>query len=325
MTADGTQITTAAELDALPVGSVVRDNVGDAGLVDEPGMIRYAEAIGMVSAYVVKHYAPLTVLYRPDAPQPTPVPADAVERAARAMFDVKSDGGDEAWDEVHPNVQEHYLALARAALAPARAGEAERVYPSVECPGQFVGWSAFGATYPDTVCATACTWPEGSNPGPVLCDADDEFRPRDIPCPACDPRGFAEYEGDPEAPLAVYRLIGLLPARAAGDGAEVDGWAERVADLLPEDYAVDDDPRRVIEAAIPRLLAELGAQFDRGLAARGDAVAPAVTAEQVVEAANVLWEHQTGYRRETAPPSARADRQRQVRRVLAALGIEVQP
>lgn len=48
---------------------------------------------------------------------------------------------------------------------------------------------------------------------------------------------------------------------------EDDGWAERVAALLPEDYAIDDDPRRVIEAAIPRLLAELGAQFDRGVSA----------------------------------------------------------
>lgn len=77
---------------------------------------------------------------------------------------------------------------------------------SVACPGQFVGWSAFGATYPDTVCATSLTWPEGQDPGPVLCDADDDLRPRDVPCPVCDPAGFADYEDDP---AAVYRLCGL--------------------------------------------------------------------------------------------------------------------
>lgn len=84
-------------------------------------------------------------------------------------------------------------------------------YPSVECPGQFVGWSAFGANYPDTVCATALFWGSGFDPGPVLCDADDDHRPTDIPCPACDPVGFAEYADDPDAPTAVRRLCGLVP------------------------------------------------------------------------------------------------------------------
>lgn len=90
-----------------------------------------------------------------------------------------------------------------------------RVTPQgAECPGQFVGWSAFGARYPDTVCSTSLTWAAGTAPSsPTLCDADDDHRPRDIPCPACDPAGFDEYAGA-GAHLAVYRLCGLTRAAA---------------------------------------------------------------------------------------------------------------
>ena len=73
------------------------------------------------------------------------------------------------------------------------------------CPGTFTRWSAWGATYPDTVCATACTWPEGQHPGPVLVDADDDFRPNgDIPCPACDPDGFDRW-AEPGAAARIMR------------------------------------------------------------------------------------------------------------------------
>lgn len=69
-----------------------------------------------------------------------------------------------------------------------------------QCPGQFAHWSAWGATYSDTFCASALTWPVGEFPGHVLCDADDDLRPRgEIPCPACDPNGFNEWAGDPTA------------------------------------------------------------------------------------------------------------------------------
>jgi hypothetical protein len=63
--------------------------------------------------------------------------------------------------------------------------------PAAEpCPGQLT-WSAFGAPYPDTVCSSALTWPDGEGPGDgVLCDADDDFRSRDVPCPFCNPEGF---------------------------------------------------------------------------------------------------------------------------------------
>jgi len=57
------------------------------------------------------------------------------------------------------------------------------------CPGH-LEWSAFGASYPDTVCASVIEW-EGE-PGWGLCDADDDFRPRDMPCPFCDPDGFID-------------------------------------------------------------------------------------------------------------------------------------
>jgi len=78
---------------------------------------------------------------------------------------------------------------------------------STKCPGRFMKWSAFGATYPDTVCATALEWPDGAFPGLVLCDLDDDGRARgEIPCPFCDPNGFNEYEGDDRAAAAVQRL-----------------------------------------------------------------------------------------------------------------------
>ncbi|MGQ7313392.1 hypothetical protein ACUOFU_16925 [Microbacterium arabinogalactanolyticum] len=67
------------------------------------------------------------------------------------------------------------------------------VLPGKEnCPGHLT-WSAFGATYPDTVCASALTWPRGYAAW-GLCDADDDLREKGIPCPFCDPDGFIEYE-----------------------------------------------------------------------------------------------------------------------------------
>lgn len=62
------------------------------------------------------------------------------------------------------------------------------------CPG-WLTWSAFGATYMDTVCSTVLEWQEGTEPhSPTLCDADDDLRPKDISCPFCDPFGFTEYQ-----------------------------------------------------------------------------------------------------------------------------------
>ena len=73
-----------------------------------------------------------------------------------------------------------------------------------ECPGEFM-WSAFGAYYPDTVCATALKWEEGRHPGAVLCDADNDFYPSDISCPICDPVGFFEYRfGELYYPVCMF-------------------------------------------------------------------------------------------------------------------------
>lgn len=70
---------------------------------------------------------------------------------------------------------------------------ADETLPGREkCPGN-LQWSAFGATYMDTVCASALTWPEGQQ-GYGLCDADADFREGEIPCPFCDPNGFIEYQ-----------------------------------------------------------------------------------------------------------------------------------
>lgn len=78
--------------------------------------------------------------------------------------------------------------------------------PGVEhCPGH-LQWSAFGAAYMDTVCASALDWAESAyEPVAVLCDADDDFRPKDIPCPFCNPEGFIEYRwGAPEEHVLLW-------------------------------------------------------------------------------------------------------------------------
>lgn len=63
------------------------------------------------------------------------------------------------------------------------------------CPGN-LQWSAYGAGYPDTVCASILNWTNSRYPGLYLCDADDDFRPNgDIPCPFCDSEGFQGYLG----------------------------------------------------------------------------------------------------------------------------------
>ena len=61
------------------------------------------------------------------------------------------------------------------------------------CPGHFT-WSAFGAPYPDTVCASVVQWNDESYQGHGLCDADDDFREKGVPCPFCSPESFLEYE-----------------------------------------------------------------------------------------------------------------------------------
>jgi hypothetical protein len=87
----GETITTAAELDALPDATVVLDHDGDAWQSDE-GLWSCARAslVDWGTAKLAK-LAPLTVLFRPDAPEPAPVPHDAVERALRDLDTVRDD------------------------------------------------------------------------------------------------------------------------------------------------------------------------------------------------------------------------------------------
>lgn len=48
---------------------------------------------------------------------PDDVPAEWVELAAHALYKARSHGDDEAWDEVHANVQDGTRECARAILA----------------------------------------------------------------------------------------------------------------------------------------------------------------------------------------------------------------
>ena len=84
-----------------------------------------------------------------------------------------------------------------------------------KCPGH-LQWSAFGATYPDTVCSGALTWTPGTDPGPgVLCDAADDLRPKEVPCPFCDPEGFLAWNWS-EGMIALWSTdLTPVPAAAA--------------------------------------------------------------------------------------------------------------
>ena len=61
---EGERVETVEALDALPVGSVVLDSMGDAAILDERGW-QYAETALMSSKRAVR-YGPFRVLYRPD-------------------------------------------------------------------------------------------------------------------------------------------------------------------------------------------------------------------------------------------------------------------
>lgn len=63
-----------------------------------------------------------------------------------------------------------------------------------ECPGIFE-WSAFGASYMDTMCASAMDWGKNDYPGAYLQDLDSDYGSEDVPCPFCMTEAFLEYCG----------------------------------------------------------------------------------------------------------------------------------
>lgn len=83
-------ITTAAELDALPVGSVILDNMGDAGLIDERDgerLVQYAETSRVSLRHAAKHYLPATVLHDPSAPAAPSATREDVEAVLDEVLD----------------------------------------------------------------------------------------------------------------------------------------------------------------------------------------------------------------------------------------------
>ena len=58
------EVISVEELKALPIGSVILDGGGDAGII-EPGAILFAETNPLSPEYVAKHYLPARVLYKP--------------------------------------------------------------------------------------------------------------------------------------------------------------------------------------------------------------------------------------------------------------------
>lgn len=120
----GDTITTAAGLDALPVGSVVLDRFGDEATRQPTRLWAYPETAHQTSAYLAKHFAPLEVLHLPGAPQPAPT-TDAVERAARERMQRIA-----GWQYLvkHAGLSAEWMdrvlgALAHAALGAARVAD----------------------------------------------------------------------------------------------------------------------------------------------------------------------------------------------------------
>lgn len=131
----GDTVHTASELDALPVGAIVRGRSGMLSRGDgrfgptwyhHPSRDHAAD-----SATVAEVEGSMTVLFRPDAPQPVTensAPAvlasdDAVDRAARAAWEEAYDEDQRSyhpWDA--PWVKQTWTDIARAALAAAGAG-----------------------------------------------------------------------------------------------------------------------------------------------------------------------------------------------------------
>lgn len=118
-----TEIRTPEELDALPVGSVVRDRDGDEWTSLGEGVWETQETEPFGSDRIVRKWAPLTLVSRPDAPAP------AVEdRGALALARAAVEGPEPGPREVVPATE--YVRLARWALAahqPAPTVSAEKV------------------------------------------------------------------------------------------------------------------------------------------------------------------------------------------------------
>lgn len=104
-------ITTAAELDALPIGSVVLDSTRDAWLRDDKAWVCVGASFD--AGYIVKHYAPLTVLYRPDA-EPEP---QRVQPSREDVADAILAKHYEPALLVYSPARFHWLAVADAVLA----------------------------------------------------------------------------------------------------------------------------------------------------------------------------------------------------------------
>ncbi|QIK83092.1 hypothetical protein [Sanguibacter sp. HDW7] len=291
-------IANTAELDALPMGSIVRTARGS---VAEARAGRPVEPRWLIAGYFGPQtlYSdtdlPALVLHDPSALVPVvsdaavealgewdvdesdvaAIRGAALDGAAWALIDRTSDTADRG-----PSAETFRDALRDVSAAFPFLGAAPSA--SVECPGMFVGWSAFGATYPDTVCSTALTWEEGPEPAsPTLCDADDDHRPKGVPCPVCDPAGFDRYEDHSGAHLAVYRLCGLVAGLGSpppatredvdltavlgrvwddGNGAGLDGWTG------PGRGAgeVDDEAVRIRDRAVRRALDAITPRANRG-------------------------------------------------------------
>lgn len=292
MTADGTQITLTDDVPGSPM------HYCPVGSLYVPCGARIPTHGGVTPVWA-RVDCEKCLAGRPDAPQPTPVPADAVVRAARdAVWAAVERHWPDALDgEGHTGSPECTSAddcvadVARAALAAARAGEADRQGP-VCCENGPDGYCAgcpsdsaraagdgaeVGATHP-------AHWERHGHPGepcpPYGCYGGTQYgavvdrEPTEVA--SIRERVATTHLGMSRAPVVLLAEIDRLRAllAAQGDAAvpEVDREALSDAALVDLYWQTTGD-----DWAIPD---EVMVKFGRAvLAARGDAAVPTVTAD----------------------------------------------
>lgn len=249
----GDTISTAEALDALPVGSVVLTSRGRAWIASaDIGLgIIWSDGMGSsLGSQGLSNRAPLTVLFRPDAPQPGgtgnsafPVADDAVERAARALMETRLPSG--GYATINP-VQAEVLARAALAAAGARAEVDREVldliartlaehtgYPSGRLAANGQAWAE------EFQRCSACDgrWPcepvHLARAGQALAARGDAATPTEVEWGVRDSNGVETHYGSgTTAEVASRRILAMadgfaLIQRTVSEWREVEGGEQR--------------------------------------------------------------------------------------------------
>lgn len=284
----GGTVSTTAGLDALPDGSVGQDGIGNVfhlGRLNDDGEREWG-ITGLDGSYdteFVAEHLPLTVLFRPDAPQPA-LTDDVVERAARAIDPAP-------WRSEHPAslaAREAVREKARAALDAARTGEAcecERKGEFWHAEGCHAGeaghrpdWSDHGLDHPEEGPSCAC----GFNGTPEECEA------------ARAAGAGAEVDREVLSTLDLTVTRGLIASRGWIGGDLASALVGEVERLTGARGGAVVDRESLVEEIVAAIWPTSEGEWPRAegiysvadrvlsIAARG-AAAPTVTAEEIAQ------------------------------------------